>query len=253
MGGVRARDIQGYEAREAFSRARFAVIPFGALEEHGPIGNLGMDTDPPDYLADEVAKRLGGIVLPTIEYSFLPLYTRHRPGTISVRHEVMVGLVSDVIRGAYDNGVRGVVIINGNGTNVGISEAAAETVCESYPDRFLLVVNCWDVLSDELLRSLFPGDRGDGHGGAWETSVMQALRPDAAYDLRKWGDKPFRTLPGRGMRIHADGRRGIYREDWSGYEGAISAASPEKGRRVLEASVDAIAKAVSQLLERAAL
>src|SRR5262249_36627877 len=123
---VRIRDIPGYQLDELFARAKFAVLPFGAFEDHGDVGSLGMDSYPAEALGERIAERLGGFLMPTIDYTCLPLYSRNRRGSVSIRHDVAVGLVEDVIRGLYRNGVPGVVVMSGNATNTGIVEAAGE-------------------------------------------------------------------------------------------------------------------------------
>lgn len=246
---VRIRDVPGHQLDELLAKAPFAVLPFGAFEDHGDVGSLGMDSYPAEYLGQRVAERFGGFVLPTIDYTYLPLYSRNRRGSISIRHEIIVGLVEDVIRGLFRHGVPGVVVISGNATNTGIVEAAGEAACGAHPDRFLLLVNCWEVLPDNVLRQWFPADAGGGHGGAWELSVVQAIVP-TAVDVTRGGDEPFRLTLGPGARVYSQGRRGIFRAEWAGYEGAISAATPEKGRQVLKASEEAIVGMVTRLLDR---
>lgn len=59
-----------------------------ACEDHGPVGTPSMDTYPTEVLAERVAERLGGIVLPAIDYVYLPRHTHDRPGSIPMRHEI---------------------------------------------------------------------------------------------------------------------------------------------------------------------
>jgi creatinine amidohydrolase len=246
--GVRIKDVPGHQLDRLFAEARFAVLPFGAFEDHGDVGSLGMDSYPAEVLGERLAERLGGFVMPTIDYTCLPLYSRNRRGSISIRHEVAVGLIEDVIRGLFRNGVPGVVVVSGNATNTGIVEAAGEAACDAYRDRFLVLVNCWEVLPDTELRRWFPADAGGGHGGAWELSVVQALVP-GAVDLTRGGDQEFRTQLGSGARIYSLGQRGIFDPGWAGYEGAISASTADKGGQILKASEDAMVAMVARLLE----
>jgi creatinine amidohydrolase len=225
--------------------AKFAVLPFGAFEYHGPVGSPGIDTYPPEFLANKLAEALGGVAFPAIEYSALPLATRSKPGSISVRHETMVAFVEDVLNGIYGTGIPGAVVINGHFTNVGIVEAAGQRACEIYRDRFLLLINCWDILSQDVLRKLFPRDLGDGHGGAWELSVTQALMP-GAVDLSKGTDQELRYSAGRGSKVYSEGMRS---HQWVGYEGAITASSADKGRQILDESFASLVKTVAALLQ----
>lgn len=242
------RDVLGRDLPQVINAAKFAILPFGAVEDHGPLGTLGMDTYPCVYLAEQVARRLGGVVLPTVEYGHLPTYTRNRLGSVPVRYEVLVGLLEDIVVAAYRHGLPGVVVINGNGPNSSVVEAVAERVTSDYRDRFFLLVNCWDVLSDEVTDRIFPDGRSGGHAGAWEVSVMHALLPDTIADVTGWTDTPFRPSVGRGGKLYGAAGRGIDRPDWVGYEGAIGTSSAEKGRQVLEATVEGIAEMLRKTL-----
>jgi creatinine amidohydrolase len=248
MKTVRIREMLGSQLKHALETARFAVLPFGAVEDHGAFGTLGMDTYPAEFLADELARRLRGVVLPVIEYGYLPLYTRDRTGSVPVRHELLVGLVEDVLAAAYRDGIRGVVVMNGNGPNASVVEVAGERVCYRYPDRFLLLINCYDVLSDEYLRTVFPKERSGGHGGAWEVSVMHAIVPETISDVSGVPDEPFRISLGRGTKVLSSGGKGIWDPAWTGYEGVANDSSSEKGRQILDASAEAITKIVSDFL-----
>jgi creatinine amidohydrolase len=245
---VHLRDIRGAELAEVLRMAKFGVLAFGAVEDHGALGTLGMDTYPCVYLAEQVAQRLGGVVLPTLEYGHLPAYTRDRLGSIPVRHEILVGLLEDIVLAAYRHGLPGVVVINGNGPNGSVVEAVAERVSASYRDRFFLLVNCWDVLPDEVTDRIFPEGRSGGHAGAWEVSVMHALVPETIAEVSGAADTPFRPSVGRGSKLYVAGGRGIDRPDWVGYEGALGTGSAEKGRQVLAATADAIAAMVARTL-----
>lgn len=246
--GVRIRDVPGHRLDAIIANAKSAVLPFGAFEDHGDVGPLGTDTYPVEELSERLAARLGGILLPAVEYSYLPLYSRERRGSISIRHEVMVGLIEDITRGVFRQGIPGLVVINGHGANVGIVEAGGERACQDHPDHFLIQINCWEMLPEKLNSDLFPEDGGGGHGGAWELSVAQALVP-GSVDISRGRDGAFRYSLGKGVRIHAQSGRGIYDPNWHGYEGAISPASAQKGRTILDASADAIADMVSRFLE----
>jgi creatinine amidohydrolase len=245
---VYLRDVLGRDLLQVINAAKFAVLSFGAVEDHGPLGTLGMDTYPCVYLAEQVARRLGGVVLPTVEYGHLPNYTRDRVGSVPVRHEILVGLLEDIVGAAYRHGLPGVVIINGNGPNSSVVEAVAERITPAHPDRFLLLVNCWDVLSDAVTDQIFPEGRSGGHAGAWEVSVMHALLPETIADVTGWADTPFRPSVGRGSKLYGAAGRGIDRPDWIGYEGAIGTSSAEKGRRVLEATADVITEMLRKAL-----
>ena len=96
-----------------------ALLPVGAIEQHGP--HLPLDTDAfdADYLARRVAMACSSpvpVVLPLIPYG-VSYHHEGFKGTISISNDVLSRLVYEVGLSAAHNGIKKLVIINGHGGN----------------------------------------------------------------------------------------------------------------------------------------
>jgi creatinine amidohydrolase len=91
------------------------ILILGACEQHGYLSLL-TDVKIPMALADIASKKTNVLVAPTVNFGISP-YFRAYPGTISVRATTMMDIVEDVLRCAYDQGFRRILILNGHGGN----------------------------------------------------------------------------------------------------------------------------------------
>ena len=105
------------QAKVRFSEVDIALLPVGAIEQHGP--HLPLDTDAfdADYLARKVGEGCTAprpIVLPLISYG-VSYHHEDFSGTISIGNETLSTLVYDVGMSCARNGITKLVIINGHG------------------------------------------------------------------------------------------------------------------------------------------
>src|SRR5262249_61294486 len=112
--------------------------------------------------------------------------------------------------------------------------------------RVLAASSYWDLAAKELA-ALAEGPRKNmGHACEFETSMMLALRPDLVRRDQIEDDPPNDDPVLRGLYLAEDMRQ---RTD-HGCVGSPERASPEKGRRCLDAAVARTAEVVSALLKR---
>ncbi len=130
----RFEELAGFEAAEVASKYPVAILPLGSLEFHGPHNPLGSDSIIVSGIAERVATRTKGLLMPPITFTQCPAHTAHFAGTVSVRPEVMTMYFADVLRNILRLGFRRVFILNGHDGNIGpgrgaIAEVADETRC----------------------------------------------------------------------------------------------------------------------------
>lgn len=165
------------DAGEAITRGAWAVLPIGALEQHGYHLPLTVDTDLATGVARGIADKLGALLLPAFAYGdawnnsgFL--------GTISLKPDTLRAMVLDIGRELKRMGVPVLVTLNGHfGNKEPISLAARalesdglKVVHLDYPGLEALAA---DICDSE------PAGPGFFHADEVETSMMLALRPDA--------------------------------------------------------------------------
>ncbi len=245
MEHVEVLNATGFRAKEQLRGGPLGILPMGSIEFHGPHAPLGTDSIIATAIAERVAKRLGGVLFPLIAYSHCPSATRGYPGTVSVRTETMIEYLTEVFRGILAAGVKGILVLNAHDGNIEVVKGAEKAIADEFPDRFVLLINWWQTLPESFVNSLgfFSQSGGHGHGGPLETSVVQAIKPEAV-ELSKGKDIDLK--PGSANEVLHVVCGENRRDAWAGYHGKISEASKEKGEVLIEESVKRIVKAVQE-------
>jgi creatinine amidohydrolase len=218
-----ATDVTWSErTREEFAawakRGAVVVVPIGAVEQHGLA--LPTDTDIREVAAVAVAgarrAKAPVLVTPVIPFSISPHHMMYAGGTITLRVETFLRLVSDVCESIVSNGFDRILLLNGHGGNMGAVEAAALEL-RSRLGRQIQSANWW-----ELARPVFadvctgPVTHTIGHAGESEASCVLALSPTSVRrELLELvpgvTDNPARGSAAKGRRILAAGAAALAR------------------------------------------
>jgi creatinine amidohydrolase len=208
-GSMLFEELTSREAGARMDERSVAILPIGAVEEHGPHLPLSTDSLQPEFVAMQVAKEVGNAyVLPILKYGQCSS-TRNFPGTISVRFESLSMIVEDILMELHRNGFRNIVVLSGHAGRLHMAalRLAAEHVLEKHPELKLMVLSDYDI-AYAMKEIEMPKD--DGHAGMIETSRVMAIRPD----LVKGKAKPchpefpkYRILPDA-QRYFPDGVMG---------------------------------------------
>jgi mycofactocin system creatininase family protein len=209
------------EARGALVLA----VPLGSLEQHGP--HLPLDTD--SRIATAVARGLAArradvAVAPALPFGASGEHAGF-PGTLLVGHEVLEGVLVELVRAAR-TAFRGVVLVNAHGGNAEALAAAAR--------------RCAGEGDDVLVWRAAPAG-ADAHAGRGETSLMLALDPAAVrLELAEPGcTEPLSALL---PRLRAEGVRPV---SSNGVLGDPTGASAGEGHALLGAMVEGLTAAVA--------
>jgi creatinine amidohydrolase len=226
-----------------------AVVPVGATEQHGPHLPVGTDTFAVSHIAWAAAEATAGratvVVTPTLPFGSSH---HHLPfgGTISFSTETYYRAVREIVESLIGTGFRAVLLLNGHGGNRDIIGLVARDLSQTHPVH-LAAASYWEIAHGALAETAW-GRTGDvpGHAGAFESSLVLALRPDAVVE----------TLPHRDEAEIARLRRpsGLIRiesqANWTGIDGYTDsphAASAEAGRDYLDLIVAAVADCYVEL------
>ncbi|WP_328344049.1 creatininase family protein [Micromonospora sp. NBC_00421] len=168
-----------------------------------------------------------GVLFPAVPYAACPGQTRPWPGTVSIRPEIAVGYLADVIEGIVAAGFPRLLIVNGHDANMSTVRAAMEWV-SGRRTASLLLVNWFQLVTPAETTELYGPLTARGHGGAYETSGVLgfdpgAVRLDAVTDL-----PPKPKLPVGHPYVLVESRP----DPWQGWSGHISLASEAAGRQV---------------------
>lgn len=159
------------------SRDVVAILPIGAIEQHGP--HLPVDTD--IHGAWEIAKRVAArvadtIVLPPVWWGYSATHAGF-PGTLSLRPTTMWALLEDLCTSLVDQGMTKIVLLVAHASNRSVVNTFVTEFYRKY--RVSLVqVNWIQFGMAAFQRHRRSGVGGSGHAGEFETSVELYLRPE---------------------------------------------------------------------------
>lgn len=195
------------EAERRVAEGAVVFLPLGATEQHGRHMPLNVDTVLPTAIAERAARRIDGIVAPTIAYGNRsqprsgggPAF----PGTINLSAQTFSLIVRDVISELFRQRVRRIVVLNGHYENIWPSIEGIELAMDSLrPSGFdglnVVRVDHWELIRPETLTRVFPNGYPGielEHASVIETSMMLALKPDAVDLSQAVNDGPAHFHP----------------------------------------------------------
>lgn len=227
------------EFAEAVKRIPTAILPLGAVEQHGPHLPLGLDAMHAMALAQKTASLRPCLVAPPVYYGMCRS-TKHHPGTIGIGGDTLRALIRDIATSLAYQGLKNLCLLTGHagGTHTAALIEAGEQLLET--THLNLAVVCVLDLLDEV-RPLLACPR-DSHAGEVETSLALFLWPEL---VKGSAPEEYPDFPPFLLTRHKHGH-------WpGGVWGDPSQASAEKGRQILEAEARALARVLQRLEEAA--
>lgn len=213
-----------------------AILPSGAVEQHGPHLPMGLDI----WLATAVARAAaegepGLRVCEPLPYGS-SAHHRAFPGTMSLRPETFIAVLADLAEGLWHDGFLP-VFLNGHGGN----RAALQVAVATLGPRGVTAAafSYFDLIADVAAEVLPDAAQGAGHACALETSLMMHVLPDAV----RTGLIPEGTTPEGWPDPHLYAAPAV--AVWRPFEairpngviGTPSKATPEAGARLFAAAV----------------
>lgn len=235
---MRLQEMIWREVESYLQGSQGIIIPCGSTEQHGPIGLIGTDALCAATIASGAASKAGAVVAPTLAYTPAP-FNMAFPGTISISPELFSRLGEEIVHGLASQGFRRFYFLNAHGANLDpLGSLTPPQECS------ILVRSWWDFEPVNELRRDYYGDWEGMHATPSEIAITQfthRLVPSDPIAL-----DPPRKLDTAYITAHAGDRHGPpqeHRRDFpDGRVGSHSAlASPEQGRVLLEAAIEAVA------------
>lgn len=231
MAAIDLADASWRDAGEAITRGAWAVLPVGALEQHGYHLPLTVDTDLATGVARGIADALGALLLPAIAYGdawnnsgFL--------GTISLKPDTLRAIVLDIGRELKRMGIPVLVTLNGHfGNKEPISLAARALESEGLKVIHLDYPRL-EALAAEICDSQ-PAGSGFFHADEVETSMMLALRPDSVRMEKAVAEYPIfpPTFGIEPLQLSEFNQSGVF--------GDPCPSTADKGRKLIDGIVAA--------------
>jgi creatinine amidohydrolase len=181
---LRIEQLTSSEIAEAIAGgARTAILPLGAIEQHGPHLPLSMDSDHADALALRIACKLGNaLVLPTVRVGYSPHHLGFC-GSLSVRPSTLEAICLDYCSSLAAHGFERVVLFSGHIGNYPIMRDFEPRLAAALaPALQVIVYRDGAAILDAWRKSAHSiaglGGRVGGHADIAETSVMLVLHPE---------------------------------------------------------------------------
>jgi len=246
--GVRTDAMSWTEYVSRLRADPVVILPVGAHEQHGPHLPMGTDALFAEHMAEALAERLGGLVLPTLAYGYKSQARsgggQTFPGTLSLDGATLIAMTRDLIRELSRHGVSKLLVLDGHYENQwflteGI-EVAARELGPAAPS--IVRLEYWDFCPQSVLDAVFehgfPGFDLE-HAALIETSMMLYLHPELVDTGAIPRDGPadfphFDTYPQTGTGVPP-----------SGVLAPAAGASAAKGQLIVEGTLSALHEAMA--------
>jgi creatinine amidohydrolase len=242
------------EALSRLPRDRLiAVLPVGAVEQHGPHMPMSTDHATIDAMVAATIPKLEPslpvLFLPTASYGKSNEHSRY-PGTITLSAQTLLAMWMDIGDSVARSGVRKFVLFNSHGGQMSVMDIVARDLRERH--GMMAVAANWYTLG--LPQGLFD-EREMKHGihaGDLETSVMLHVAP---RNVRMDKARNFASLTetlsreNRFLSITPSGKLGWQTQDLNpeGACGDATLATAEKGRATIDYVTDRFVELLSEI------
>lgn len=230
-----------------------AVLPVGAIEQHGP--HLPLSTDA--VIAEEMARRAMALLHDEVPALLLPTLAVGKSnehldfaGTLTLKAKTLIDLWFEMGESVKRAGVSKILFVNGHGGQPQVMEIVARELRVQH--AMLAVTSSWWHMG--LPEGLVDRDevRHGIHGGTVETSIMRYLRPELVR--MEQAENFLSVLPdteARNKRLRYVGGVGI---GWQaqdlhpkGVAGDASSATVEIGKAIVTHVTAALAELISEV------
>lgn len=227
-----------------------AVLPVGAIEQHGPHLPLAADLIVAEALATAVVESRGRELdlwqLPPLAFSKSNEHS-WSPGTIWITSNTMLHLLCDIARSLAQTPIRKIAILNGHGGNSSLLDVAL---------RDLRVEHGLMLF---LLHTLLPPEQGGEttaeeldlgiHGGRDETALLLHVTPGLVDMTQARREVPEWLAGYRHVRLDGPVRFGWSSNDISptGVIGDPTLATRERGKELFEQMVATVGDQLAEV------
>jgi creatinine amidohydrolase len=225
-------------------RHRVVVIqPVGAIEQHGPHLPLAVDAAIGQAVLGRALAQLDPAVrayaLPSLDYGKSNEHW-HFPGTICLSAQTLIAVLMETGESLYRAGFRKWILLNSHGGQPQIMDIVARDLHIAHPDFEVFPFFTWRA--PHITKQLLTEKEGllGIHAGDAETSLMLAILPDQVHMDRALCEYPPEQPEGSLLTLERQlpipwATRDI---STSGVIGDATAATKEKGDRILASLVE---------------
>ncbi len=227
------------EFQKALRKTKTVIMPFGTVEAHGTHLPLNTDTLIIRELVKKVTEKLNIFMLPPLQYGVCTSTSAH-PGTVGITASTLRRLATDVVRDAFNKGLRNFILVSGHGGGLHVSalKEASESLAAELKGIKIAAFSIYDVLGKEA--ESIGETRNDSHAGELETSLVLHLAPRLVKGRAK---EEYPELP----------KPFIVRDKQRYWPGAVwgnpAKASAEKGERLFNLMAEKLSELAVRIVK----
>jgi creatinine amidohydrolase len=233
-----------------------AVLPVAAIEQHGPHLPCSVDQTIVDSVIaaclPKLASSLPVLFLPTQPVGKSNEHIQF-PGTLTLSTQTIISLWTDIGASVARSGIKKLLIFNSHGGQVSVMDIVARDLRTEH--NLLVFSSNWYSLplGDAVMQQFSATEHRFGiHGGAIETSMMLALRPQfvnmaAAKEFRTQSQDRAPQYPILGNGSSA--KMGWQMQDYNseGAAGDARAATSEHGLQLISSAAEQLAIMLAEI------
>ena len=161
--------------RKYIKKKKIAIIPVGAIEQHGPHLPISTDSDIVSEVAKRLAKRMNYLLLPTIRYG---VSAEHAPlFQVSLKETTLRRVLKDICTSLHECGITIIFIVNGHHGNTSALKGLDEKINKDTKGMLNVhILSYWHFMEGEF-----------DHAGHVETSLMLAISKNVKMELARKG------------------------------------------------------------------
>ena len=146
-----------------------AILPVGAIEQHGPHLPISVDHFQAEAVSSVVAEKMEAFLLPGIVYGNSEAHTGFR-GTVSISSNTLKDIVQDITKNLFNQGFTKVGVLNFHAGNLVLKLALREVNLGNNGGVAVLCQPWQDI--DEDCKKILDNYGFEQHAGEFETSIM---------------------------------------------------------------------------------
>lgn len=121
---MRIEDLNWMDVETYIQHDDRLILVIGACEQHAYLSLLA-DVKIPLALADAASQHSGVLIAPPLNFGASAYFLTY-PGTFSLRLSTLMDATEDILRSAYGQGFRRILVLNGHGGNTGLKMRLSE-------------------------------------------------------------------------------------------------------------------------------
>jgi creatinine amidohydrolase len=169
---VTRSELEAYRERD-----NRILFPIGSTEQHGPRGVFGTDGLIAQGLAEALGERCGVLTAPLMPYGMSEHHLGF-PGSVSLRPESLIAVVSDILRSFWLAGFHRIVIVNGHGGNSSPLSCAVVSAAEACTGIQVKLLEWFKLEGAKAFLDKAFGESEGLHGTPGELSLILAMFDD---------------------------------------------------------------------------